>query len=74
MAIAVTSSQVHTHVSVSVTLSEMPKNSQQGENMNATNQVELVEEQITDAERQDIELSLSDLDLVGGGSPSQLFF
>ena len=42
--------------------------------MNATNQVELVEEQIAEAERQDIELSLSDLDLVGGGSPSQLFF
>ncbi len=42
--------------------------------MNATNQVELVEEQITEAERQDIELNLSDMDLVGGGNAGNTFF
>ncbi len=36
--------------------------------MNTTNQVEIVEEQFTETERQDIELNLSDLDLVGGGT------
>ncbi len=41
--------------------------------MNAANQVEVVEEQVTESERQDIELSLSDLDLVGGGSIGQWF-
>jgi hypothetical protein len=42
--------------------------------MNGTNQVEVVvEEQVLEAERQDIELNLSDLDLVGGGSTGQIF-
>ena len=41
--------------------------------MNATDQVEVVEEQITETERQDIALSLSDLDLVGGGSIGHTF-
>ena len=41
--------------------------------MNTANQVELVEEQITEAERQDIELNLSDLDLVGGGNTIATF-
>ena len=41
--------------------------------MNATNQVELVEEQITDVEQQDIVLNLSDLDLVGGGNACNTF-
>ena len=41
--------------------------------MNATDQVEVVEEQTTEAERQDIELSLSDMDLVGGGSVGAVF-
>ena len=35
--------------------------------MNSTDQVEITEELITEAERQGIELNLSDLDLVGGG-------
>jgi hypothetical protein len=42
--------------------------------MNTTNPVEVVEEQITEAVRQDIELNLSDLDLVGGGNPGATFF
>jgi hypothetical protein len=41
--------------------------------MNATYQVEVVEEQITESERQDIELNLSDLDLVGGGNAGNTF-
>jgi len=41
--------------------------------MNATDQVEIVEEQITEAAREQIELNLSDLDLVGGGNASVLF-
>lgn len=41
--------------------------------MNGTSQVELVEEQATEAERQEIELKLSDLDLVGGGSIGHTF-
>ena len=41
--------------------------------MNTTNQVEIVEEQLTEAERQDIELNLSDLDLVGGGNICETF-
>jgi len=41
--------------------------------MNTANQVELVEEQITEAERHDIELNLSDLDLVGGGNTIATF-
>ena len=41
--------------------------------MNTTNQVEIVEEQFTETVRQDIELSLSDLDLVGGGNVIQTF-
>ena len=41
--------------------------------MNTTNQVEIVEEQFAEAERQDFELSLSDLDLVGGGNVIQTF-
>ena len=73
MAIAVASPQVHTNVSVNATLFETPIIHRQGENMNATNQVELVEEQVTEAERQDIELNLSDLDLVGGGNACNTF-
>ncbi len=41
--------------------------------MNATDQVEIVEEQITEVERQDIELNLSDLDLIGGGNAGVTF-
>ena len=41
--------------------------------MNTTNQVEIVEEQISETERQDIELNLSDLDLVGGGNATAVF-
>ena len=41
--------------------------------MNATYQVEIVEEQITEAEQQDIVLNLSDLDLVGGGNACNTF-
>lgn len=41
--------------------------------MNTTNQVEIVEEQFSETERQDIELNLSDLDLVGGGNAIQVF-
>lgn len=41
--------------------------------MNTANQVEIVEEQVTEAERQDIELNLSDLDLVGGGNTIATF-
>ncbi len=41
--------------------------------MNTTDQVEFVEEQTTEADRQDIVLNLSDLDLVGGGSSSEIF-
>lgn len=36
--------------------------------MNTANQVEIVEEHVTEAEHQDFELNLSDLDLVGGGN------
>ena len=42
--------------------------------MSTTNQVEIVEEQVREAEQQDIELNLSDLDLVGGGNAIELFF
>ena len=41
--------------------------------MNTTNQFEVVEEQLTEAARQEIELNLSDLDLVGGGNICQTF-
>ncbi len=41
--------------------------------MNTTNQVEVVEEEIGEVARQDIELNLSDLDLVGGGSTGEIF-
>ena len=41
--------------------------------MNGTDQVEVVEEQITETERQEIALSLSDLDLVGGGNICHTF-
>lgn len=41
--------------------------------MNTTNQVEIVEEQFAETARQDIELTLSDLDLVGGGNVIQTF-
>ena len=41
--------------------------------MNTTNQVEIVEEQFSETERQDIELNLSYLDLVGGGNAIQVF-
>lgn len=41
--------------------------------MNATDPVEVVEEQITETERQDTELNLSDLDLVGGGNATAVF-
>ena len=41
--------------------------------MNTTNQVEIVEERFSETERQDIELNLSDLDLVGGGNAIQVF-
>ena len=41
--------------------------------MNTTNQVEIVEEQISETKRQDIELNLSDLDLVGGGNATAVF-
>ena len=41
--------------------------------MDTTNQVEIVEEQFTETERQDIELNLSDLDLVGGGNATAFF-
>ena len=40
--------------------------------MNATDQVEVVEEQATEP-RQDIELTLSDLDLIGGGNVGAVF-
>jgi hypothetical protein len=72
MAIALASPQVHTNVSVSATLFETPIN-HSGENMNATNQVEVVEEQVTETEQQDIELNLADLDLVGGGNACNTF-
>ncbi len=42
--------------------------------MNTTDQVEVVEEQVSETKRQDIELNLSDLDLVGGGNAIELFF
>ncbi len=41
--------------------------------MNAAYQVEAVEEQITKPEAQEIQLSLSDLDLVGGGNACDLW-
>ena len=41
--------------------------------MNATNQIDLVEEQFTETEQQDIELNLSDMDLVGGGNAGNTF-
>ena len=41
--------------------------------MNTTDQVDVVEEQITEATHQEIELNLSDLDLVGGGSLGHTF-
>ncbi len=41
--------------------------------MNTADQVEVVEEEATTVERQDIELNLSDLDLVAGGSIGQLW-
>jgi hypothetical protein len=41
--------------------------------MSARDQIEVVEEQITEEQRTDIELSLSDLDLVGGGSLGHVF-
>ena len=42
--------------------------------MNTTNQVEIVEEQFTETVRQDIELSLSDLDSGGGWQRHPDFF
>ncbi len=41
--------------------------------MSPTDQVDVVEDEITETERQDIELNLSDLDLVGGGSLGHTF-
>ena len=41
--------------------------------MNPTDQVEVVEDQSTETEQQGIELRLSDLDLVGGGTIGQTF-
>ena len=41
--------------------------------MNATDQVETVEVQINETAGQDIELTLSDLDLVGGGNVGAVF-
>ncbi|HVE90248.1 MAG TPA: hypothetical protein VNA44_11180 [Burkholderiaceae bacterium] len=41
--------------------------------MNTSNQVEIVEDQINETERQDIVLNLSDLDLVGGGNATAVF-
>lgn len=41
--------------------------------MNTTNQVEIVEEKLAETDRQEIELNLSDLDLVGGGNTIETF-
>lgn len=42
--------------------------------MNPLDQIEVIEEQVTDVEQQQIELRLADLDLVGGGSAGMTFF
>lgn len=41
--------------------------------MNATEQVQVVEIQTNELEQQDFELSLADMDLIGGGSPGAVF-
>ena len=41
--------------------------------MKAMNQIDVVEEQFTETEQQDIELNLADMDLVGGGNAGNTF-